>query len=66
MASWALFSFQKFLKFSVTSNLAAHAAWYFKPIYSMIEQCLLNKNESATVSNPKNFLRTEQHLRLLL
>jgi len=28
----------------------------FKPSYSMIEQCLSNKNESATVSFSKSFL----------
>jgi len=28
----------------------------FKPSYSMIGQCLSNKNESATVSESKKFL----------
>ena len=28
---------------------------YFEPSYSMIEQCLPNKNESTTVLQPKKF-----------
>jgi hypothetical protein len=65
----ALFSSQNFSRFSVTSNLRAHAwsikyTWKqklfaqfickprdksFEPSYSIIGQCLSNKNESAIV-----------------
>ena len=32
----------------------------FEPSYSMIEQYLLNKNESATVAKKLKFLQTKQ------
>ena len=36
----------------------------FKPSYSMIGQCLLNKNESATVSKSKKNFGSKQGLSL--
>jgi len=35
---------------------------FFKSNYSMIEQCLSNKNESAKVSKSKNFLDLNKSL----